>query len=366
MGLKFNTNGHCLISKQTGIKLTEKLKEIKYPQRAKTYDIVEIGHNFKPEEYNTRIITFRDKNGKILQRNITEKTPDEIIETKKNYKEYPKELIESPTNHFADLEVKCKKISSITKKNGEYFSKSEEIQAIADSQGKPVVTISRIDTFPSGYPGLETENQSMYEYQKGAKKGYSAKNYVRNNHAGIFKFGDFETKYENMNYHPIDGRYGLLFIYPLKQFKRVAPYIIENPIHKPPHSVINWYSKYPKPDSNSISRGFYDGSVNLNRRTLIRKCDVVRTTAHEKEHAYQRMERCKPVEKQTEEIKKNIEAHNNYVSADENFEKYKNNYNEIKAREAGFLAIKEYKTSLDKLKDEFMYAPNYQFGFYKK
>ena len=49
MGLKFNTNGHWLISKQTGIKLTEKLKEIKYPQRAKTYDIVEIGHNFKPK-----------------------------------------------------------------------------------------------------------------------------------------------------------------------------------------------------------------------------------------------------------------------------------------------------------------------------
>ncbi len=362
MVLRFNTNGHCLISKQTGIKLTEKLKGIKYPQRAKTYDIVEIGHNFKPEEYNTRILTFKDKNGKILQRNITEKTPDDIIETKKNYKEYPITYIEDPYDVFRDLEVKGRKISSVTKKNGEYFSKSEEIQTIADTSNKPVVTISKIETSPTGFSGLEEEKQSIYEYKKGRRKGFWAGNYIRNNHAGIFKFSDFKTQSENMNYNPGNEKYGLLFIYPLKQFKRVAPYIIENPEHKPPSTIIKWYSKYP---DKTISRGFYNGTVNLNRKGLFTKSDVVRTTAHEKEHAYQSIERHKPIEEHTEEIKKNIDAHKNYVDADKNFEEYKNNYNEVKAREAGNIAINEYKTSLDKLRNEFMYAPDYHFGFYE-
>ncbi len=362
MRLNFNTNGHCLISKQSGIKLSSQLTKIKHPQRAKSYDIVEIGHNFNPKEFNTKIITFRDKNGKILQRNITKKTPDEVIETKKNYKEYSAAYIEDPTDVFKDLKILGRKISSITKKNNKYFSKSEEIQT--SPADKHIVTISKIDTFSTGFSGVETENQSIYEYQKGNKKGYSIQNYIRNNHSGIFKFGDFKTKFENMYNSSMNDKYDFLHIYPFKQFKRIAPYMIENPIHKPPFTTIKWYSKYSHPDDETISFGFFNGKVNLNSRTLITKEDIVRTTAHEKEHAYQKMQRSKPIDEHTEEIKKNISAYNNYVPANKNYEEYRSNYNEIKAREAGELALKEYNTSLDDLKDEFMYAPNYQFGEY--
>ena len=364
---KVNSLGCCLINKQTGILLTKKLEGIKYPQKAKSYDVVEIGRNFKPEEYKTKIITFRDEVGKIIQRNITEISPNEIIETKKSYKFYSPTYIKvlGNSNSLLYLKILGRKISSIVKKNGKYFSKSEEIQTkTKDDNNHQVLTISKINTFASEIPQLERECQSLYEYKKNSKKGYSAENYYRNNHSGLFKFSDFKEQFENIENCFQNDKYSLLYIYPFKQFKRIAPYVIENPIHKPPFTNIKWYSRYPRPEDSYISRGFYDGDVHLNSKILAIKADVVQTTAHEKEHAYQNKERQKPIEYQTEETRKNIEAYNNYVSADIDYDEYENNYNEIKAREAGFLAVNEYADSLDKLKKNFVYAPNYQFGYY--
>ena len=365
MVLKFNSVGHYLISRQTGIEISSKLKGIKYPQKAKTYDFVEIGHEFKPLTHNTQIITFRDKNGKIVQRNIINNKPNETIEVKKNYKYYSKTYIRNADDPLNWLGVLGRKISSVTQKNGVYVSKSEEIQTHIKKNSKPILTISKIESYSTGYPALERETQSLYEYGKGSRKGYSAQNYYRNNNSGLFKFSDYREDFENMENILKDDKYSMLYIYPLRQFKRVAPYVIESPLHTPPLTGIKWYSKYKHPEDKTISLGYYDGDVHLNRRSLITKSDVVRTTAHEKEHAYQRYERRKPIEQHTEETKKNIEAYNNYVSADDDFEQYKANYNETKAREAGLLAIKEYKTSLDNLRSNFPYAPNYQFGYYK-
>ena len=360
MVLKFNSAGHCLITKQIGIELTQKLKGIKYPQRAKSYDIVEIGHNFKPEEYYTKIITFRDKNGNILQRNMTQKTPYETLETKKNYIKYKDTAIFEPGS-YNFLLVGGRKISSITKKNGNFFAKSEEIQTFPKTESNPRVTISKIESFSTGYPAVEKENQSLYEYSKGYKKGYSLKNYIRNNDAGLFKLGDFEATFANTNDLSQD-KYLPLHLYSVKQFKRIAPYMIENSEHTPPILSVKWYNKYPNPGEESISYGFFNGQVNLNKKTLNTKENIIQTTAHEKEHGYQRNEMQKPVEQHNEETRRYIQATKNYVKPEENYEEYRKNYKEVKAREAEINALNEYKDNLNKLREEFPYAPDYQFG----
>ena len=360
MVLKFNSAGHCLISKQTGIELTQKLKGIKYPQRAKTYDVVEIGHNFNPEEYNTKIITFRDKSGEILQRNVIQKTPNETLETKKNYIKYKDTAIFEPGS-YNFLLVGGRKISSVIKKNGKFFAKSEEIQTVPKTESNPRVTISKIESFSTGYPAVEKENQSCYEYTKGHKKGYSLQNYIRNNDAGLFKFGDFKAKFENMNDLSQD-KHLLLHLYSAKQFRRIAPYIIENPEHTPPIVSVKWYNKYPNPNDNNISYGFFNGQVNLNKRTVKSKEQVIQSAAHEKEHGYQREEMRKPIKEHTEETKKYIYATRNYIKAEVNYEEYKKNYKEVKAREAGRKALNEYMENLNNLREEFSYAPDYQFG----
>lgn len=363
MKLSFTPKGHCLISKQTGIQIAEKLKGIKYPQRAKSYDVVEIGHKFKPEEYNTRIITFRDKNGKIVQRNITENTPNATIDIRRNYIDYGKTLIEDPKNVYRDVEIQGRKISTVTKKDGVFFSKSEEIQTRTLNTPQPIVNISQIESTPTGYSGIEKEKQSLYEYRKGHRHGYSVENIIRNNHSGVFKLGDFKAEFENMKDSPINDRYFLFHLYPLKHFKRVAPYTIENPAHTPPLTHIKWYNQHPEKDAETASFGFFDGDVNLNNKTLNTKIEVIKTTAHEKEHAYQKAERNKPIELHTEETKKNIDAHQNYIAPEKDFEKYKANHNEIRAKEAERNAVDEYMKSSDDLKLKFPYAADYQIGF---
>ncbi len=360
MVLKFNSAGHCLITKQTGIAITKKLKGIKYPQKAKSYDIVQIGHDFKPLTNNTEIITFRDKNGEILQRNITHKTPNELTETKKNYIKYKDTAIFEPES-YNFLLVGGRKISSITKKNGNFFSKSEEIQTYPKTNSNPRVTISKIESFTTGYPAVEKENQSLYEYSKDCKKGYYLKNYIRNNDSGLFKFGDFKTHFDEMIDLSTD-KYLPLHLYSIKQFRQIAPHIIENPKHSSPFTIIKWYNKYPNPADDNISYGFFNGKVNLNKKTLKTKEQIIETTAHEKEHGYQRAEMRKPKEQHNEETKRYILATKNYVKADVNYEDYRNNYKEIKAREAERITLNDYKDNLNKLREEFPYAPDYQFG----
>lgn len=359
---RFNSKGSCLINKQIGLALTKRFEGIKHPQYAKSVDIVKIGHNFNPDKNNTEIITFRDKYGKIVQRNIIEKTEGDIVEIKKNYKTLPIGEVEDPSNFMNILEVAGRKISSVIKKNGKYFSKIEEIQTTPNSSSKPLVTISKIESFAGPYPQIEIENQSIYQYSKGLKKGYTVKDIARNNDAGLFTFGDLKCSFENMKDISND-KYFLLHLYPAKNFKRIAPHIVENPQHPVTGANIHWYNKKAPKEAKTVSLGYYNGTVNLNNREINSKEQVIRTTAHEKEHMYQRIEMAKQKNESPEEIQKYIDATKNYIKPSDDFEKYSQNYKEIKANEAGELAVQDYFNSLNNLRSEFPYAPSYQFGY---
>lgn len=403
MGISFNSKGHCLINKQTGIKITEniknelkQLKSIKFPQKTQSYDIVEIGHNFKPEENSTKILTFRDKKGKILQRNIISKTPESTKEIQRNYITFRPQWVSynDNTGSCSNL-VRGRKISEIQKQNGYYHSKLEEIQTwTRDENGEQLVTISKIKNSPTHISSIEKEQKSLYEYSRQGKKGYSTNEYARTKFIGI-DLNDIKFNFENIN--PIENDKHLpLHLYSFKNFRNTAPYIIENSEHKPPMTDIYWYKKQPK--NGKISYGYIEaGNIYLNKKAMKDRVDVVQTVAHEKEHIYQKEQRVrqnlldrleqnlavkyknKPITLRditdietktgkkfvdsTEEAKKYIEAYKNYDSSLENFEEYRNNYLELKAEEAALKAELEYYNSIINLKSIFKFAPDYQIGF---
>ena len=412
MTIRFNSKGDCLLNKQCGIsintELKHKLKElygITFPQKVKTFDSVEIGHNYVPNDNNTKILSFRDINGKIVQRHIIKTTPNTTTHTKKNYIEMPLSWVRTENdNTRAILGINGRKISSVTKEDGRYVSKSEEIQTFCPSNLDyvPVVTISKTTNSPF-LAGLECEQKSVFEYTKQRKKGFATNEYVKTKGQGI-DVNAIEYEYTNMQ--PIEkDRYLPLHFYSFNNFKRMAPHIIENPEHKPPNTFIEWYSKHP---DETISYGSYvpggsnyynvNGHVRLNKKANITNADIINTTAHEKEHAYQQqqierkkvldalknghstqyegknytLEDVRRYEEQTgrnfveseKEADKYIEAEEKYVQLKKDSQAYQSNYLEEMANIAGKNAEKEYQQSVKNLRSNFQYAPDYQIGLF--
>ncbi len=412
MTIRFNSKGDCLLNKPPAMsinsELKHKLKElygITFPQKVKTFDSVEIGHNYTPKDNNTKILSFRDINGKIVQRHIIKTTPSTTTHTKKNYIEMPLSWVSTENdNTRAILGINGRKISSVTKEDGRYVSKSEEIQTFCPSNLDcvPVVTISKTTNSPF-LAGLECEQKSVFEYTKQGKKGFATNEYVKTKGQGI-DVNAIEYEYTNMQ--PIENdRYLPLHFYSFNNFKRMAPHIVENPKHKPPNTFIEWYSKHP---DETISYGSYvpvgsnsynvNGHVRLNKKANITNADIINTTAHEKEHAYQQqqierkkvldalknghstqyegknytLEDVRRYEEQTgrkfvdseTEADKYIEAEEKYVPFKKDSKAYQSNYLEEMANVAAKNAEKEYQQSVKNLRSNFQYAPDYQIGLF--
>lgn len=400
MGLKFNSLGHCLITKETGIKITKDIKQefkqlkgIKFPQKTTTYDIVEIGNDFKVLDNYTQIYTFRDKKGNIVQRNIINKTPEKIIETKRNYLERPVEVKYVSNGNltsslFDKHMIYSRKITSVTKENKEYVYKSEEVQSWTKSctNNEPIVCITKNFAKPFRN-NMELEKQSAYEYTKQGKRGLKTTEYVRTKGGGIDLNG-IEYIYENMK--PIEkDKYLPVAFYSFKQFKQMAPHIAQNPEHIPPFTYVHWYNR-PKTNLGS----FNEDTIKLNHKTLTTKPEVIATSAHEKEHAYQRDQRIRyrileklrngeeayynfdkltpdnlaMYEKRTgrkfidseEEALKYIEANKNYVQPEDNYNEYYRNYLEEKARDAEVPALSEFFENIKDIKFNFKYMSGSQ------
>lgn len=361
-----NSKGFYLINKETSKIITNQLKQdfkinhgIKFPQKSKTVDIVEISNINNPGN-TTSIVTFYDKNKKIAQRNIIENIQGQKIETQKNYKTLETSSVFDPSDpeEYRFLDVEGRKISSVTKIDGVYVSKQEEVQTHTQKpDGTHIVNISKIKASPMRFKNVELESQSMYEYSKEGKKGYT----IQETGKGKFGFSmdRDDILFENMENTEALGKdkYLPVHLYSFKQFKKMAPTIARHPEHIPLMTEIKWYSMTPV--DNRISYGYYDGSVHLNKKTLKDRFKVIKTAAHEKEHEHQRF----ASQRNTEEGQLYREAEKNYVQPEVNFAEYKKNLKEQKAREAGRLALRDYQESADNLKSQFPYAPNYQIGY---
>ncbi|MFI3299929.1 MAG: hypothetical protein R3Y28_00765 [Candidatus Gastranaerophilales bacterium] len=395
----FNTLGDCLISKKTQQKVTDEIRKemnlfqgIKFPQRVKEYDVVEIGHSFKPDEIKTKIITFRDEDGNIVQRNFNSNKTGPQMTTQRNYINQEKTFVLDPEDVDGDfLDVTGRKIASVTKQDGVYAYKMEEIQTVATkSDGNKVVNVSHIESLPyGGIDNVEEEFQSMYEYQKGSKRGYAIGHSSRDKVMGIDTIYDMEP--EAITFDGVQDlradRYLPTHLYSLKNFKRYAPSVVQNPKQPTGYISYKWYNK-----SNTTQHAYFSpssGSVNLNNRKLSTKTDVVDVVAHEKEHAFQfgemhwadiarRVQDGEDVydcfghkitadrinQSSVDDARAEVfqSALDNYIKPETDLSAYHYNLLEIGARKAGRNAREEYIQSVENIRSEFPYAPSYQLG----
>lgn len=357
-------------------------KHICVPHNTPVYDLVQIS---RKDGSRIDILTFKDKAKKIVRRYFFEKTQNGERVTEQFFKKNKEAFINDPACYSNQLSVTGRKISSVTKLNGEYTGKTEEIQTVTHTSDGNIVHISKIKENPIkiSNKNLSDETVSLYEYSKfRPKKGYEISNIIkyRNGepHKEItpnYKFEEFPEIAQIA--YPID-RYFPLHLYSLKQFKKKAPYIASHPSHKTVFPVkIKWYNEY---DSTVSGRCLDEDKVYLNNRVINNKLDVINNSAHEKEHAYQHEQAMWYSDKEYKEergansqydmfiddiekarqYKFNFE---HYTKPEEDLYDYKNQIVEKDARKAGYVAEKRYKQSAQNLKKDFPYAPDYLIGY---
>ena len=116
--IKYNTAGCSLIRKHVGLSaqnfVKEGLKGIKFPAGAVSYDVAKIGRKFNANEFFTDIFTFKDENGKILQRLTKEVNGAETKQTLKWYKY----LFECDSENDENILLNGRKTSGYERING--------------------------------------------------------------------------------------------------------------------------------------------------------------------------------------------------------------------------------------------------------
>lgn len=325
------------------------------------------------------IFTFKNKKNEIIKK-IT-------VEGKKVIEQTFIPIKKSQVFIGEFLPVVARKISTIVKNDGNYEEKSEIIQAVTHRKNdKPIVSISRIDTYPSPWKNTEIEFQSLYQYENGKKpKGYQVYNYIRD-WRGI---DDCNAKYQfdgidsNIQEFLINDPYFLLHLYSFKNFKKTAPNRASR-ITDVPSLEVKWYKT-----KNRVDMGFFNGTVNLNERANINRFQVIKNSAHEREHKWQlsQAERLKKLMENPEfsqkmyelELKTGyryvdslqdaliyIKEFDNYIKPEDNYPEYLNQTIEIKAREAQYKAEKDYKKSASLIKRQFPYTPDFMLGYSDK
>ena len=395
-----------LITKLENINISEfkKLKQqfnfIKFNQKAKSYDYVEL---LDKDGENVKIITFREKanrkdKGAILKRYIINQSKgNEIVEERTyNHQRKLPYIFEILNKEFM---VQKRKISSIIKNNNEIIAKSEEVQAVTHTEN-PVLHISKVEATVYPKSGIEQERQSFYSYQKGQpRKGYSIKPYFKDK-SGISKTSypleyTFESIPENIQEKMISDKYMPLHLYSFKQFKKIAPAIASSPKHDVKFPcTIKWRNNMPEGYNGNTTIKTLNGYqvskklIELNNKSQYNKnrYGVINSAAHEKEHAfegeqinfkliqdearrelirtdsneayidYQDTIKRYPVEDVSKAIMYKRE-YNNYVERECDREGHFVQQPEVRARLAGMDAVKDFVESVTRVKKEFPYAP---------
>lgn len=364
---------------------------VKPHPKAKSYDLVKLIANDKKID----ILTFRDESidgqpGKILRRYIFEKNRLGKLVTKKDYIDIKN----------SNKNITSRKVSTITTFDNEFWNKTEEIQVYnRDAEVHPSLFISKIKSRLWGKEKIEEESQSLFEYKKGfSKKGYEVNSIIRTKDSflndiiePVYNFYGF---YKNIAKSFKKDPYFLLHLYSFKQFKKIAPFVAASPNRSPELNFdIKWFSNNEKTEK---LYGFFNEKINLSKKFLNNRLQIINTSAHEKEHGYQLEQAIfyglkfnKPLEgivspqtllkycdyhidNKLGKIADKIEAKmfyddfKNYISALDNEKVSSEQFVELCARVAGADAEEKYVKSAMALKMEFPFAPNYLIGFSNK
>lgn len=393
---------NTLLSKVQNVPITDfskiknKPKYIRIPQGAKTFDFVQLADK---NGQLVKILTFRDTHtkdgiGEIVKRYIVRKGWTENI-TEQTYIPLKCAPVIDPET-YNELPVKARKISTVTKSDGKYIGKTEEIQAVTYAE-KPKLHISKVSSEMYSKSYFEKETQSFYSYQnRKPKKGYQFYPYLKSKGGyldiipRIIKYEGFSDEsqkiFDNDKYLP-------LHLYSFKQFKKIAPTVSGYGRYQVKYlPEISWRRDM----GDSLGTSYVDIFSNekymaLNDKLIQNRYDVVNTSAHENRHAYEGeqifsyginhlyMDKFKRLPSQ-ENLENFLKVSKHFPIRDTQeaikygneiglYKNYKNNpkgyieqESEQRARFFAMMATDEYYKSVQRVQGEFPYAPKEMLG----
>lgn len=346
---KYTSNGGRLVSKNTGLKLDEKLKGIanNIPQNAESIDIVKLETNFGAS--SQRIISFKDKAGKLIKRFISKYEDNKL--TSKTVNTY---------DHFYD---NYRTASRQTYSNGKKVQEVRE-QFGFDSKnnhlGHTKLTITKDNTNARHeHQIFETFTQKSQDRRfletnaQRDSKGHMISKTLRGNVEGLDSFKSDPYLYIR-NYNDND------FLSAASNYAKKVQQVEDR--------HINLTNKSLSDDTLGYSRsllGYKEVKIDVAKHRSRGK--LVDTVNHEYRHQYQdklqekqgiinytlNRDSAKLSNEENKQARIFRKARRKYVQPEKNFMKYYNNKLEKDAREAGGKAKKIYEDSSNKLSNAF-------------
>lgn len=358
-----------LLRKEMGLASKLALKEgVRLPKGTASFDVVKV----KKNDILTDIFTFKDENGKIVQRYIKKTEGKNIIETTRKYDE-----IESFDVPIDELETKyvwlnSRRIRSCTRTNGRISEIKEEVITHTDEKNpfmtKTVRTIKPESEYESRcLKKPKSESILIEQRRKGSKPVFIENEYQVDNFAQGDSFlvksnvssPELKDIAENSFFLPYTSQ-DIKFAHRITQAcMRDANLLLE------PEVVLY--------KSSGKTLGSFDGRILIKIKSekglLEPRSSLINTAGHEVGHVkweekvlmYDLGEKEMYTPEELSKIKKYKKAMENYTPAKVNYKKYKNNFAEVTAREEGAAASNKYMDLDSKISKVFPFLHPNQF-----
>ena len=346
---KYTSNGGRLISKNTNLKLDEKLKRIanNIPQNAELIDIVKLETNFGAS--SQRIVSFKDKAGKLIKRFISKYEDNKL--TSKTVNTY---------DHFCD---NYRTTSRQTYSNGKKVQEVRE-QFGFDSKnnllGHTKLTITKDNT------NARHEHQVFETFTKKSQDRRFLETEAQRDSKGRMINKTLRGNIENLDSFKSDP-YLYIRNYNDDDFLNAASNYAKK-VQQVEGRSINISNKSLSDDTLGYSRslpGYKEIKVDVAKHSS--RGELIDTVNHEFRHQYQdelqekqgiinytlNRDSAKLSKKENEQARIFRNARWKYTQPEKNFMKYYNNELEKDARDAGEKAKNIYNDSSNKLSNAF-------------
>lgn len=346
---KYTSNGGRLISKNTNLKLDEKLKRIanNIPQNAESIDIVKLETNFGAS--SQRIVSFKDKAGKLIKRFISKYEDNKL--TSKTVNTY---------DHFCD---NYRTASRQTYSNGKKVQEVRE-QFGFDSKnnllGHTKLTITKDNT------NARHEHQIFETFTKKSQDRRFLETEAQRDSKGRMINKTLRGNIENLDSFKSDP-YLYIRNYNDDDFLNAASNYAKK-VQQVEGRSINISNKSLSDDTLGYSRslpGYKEIKVDVAKHSS--RGELIDTVNHEFRHQYQdelqekqgiinytlNRDSAKLSKKENEQARIFRNARWKYTQPEKNFMKYYNNELEKDARDAGEKAKNIYNDSSNKLSNAF-------------
>lgn len=346
---KYTSNGGRLVSKNTNLKLDEKLKRIanNIPQNAESIDIVKLETNFGTS--SQRIVSFKDKAGKLIKRFISKYEDNKL--TSKTVNTY---------DHFCD---NYRTASRQTYSNGKKVQEVRE-QFGFDSKnnhlGHTKLTITKDNT------NARHEHQIFETFTKKSQDRRFLETEAQRDSKGRMVNKTLRGNIENLDSFKSDP-YLYIRNYNDDDFLNAASNYAKK-VQQVEGRSINISNKSLSNDTLGYSRslpGYKEIKVDVAKHSS--RGELIDTVNHEFRHQYQdelqekqgiinytlNRDSAKLSKKENEQARIFRNARWKYTQPEKNFMKYYNNELEKDARDAGEKAKNIYNDSSNKLSNAF-------------